>query len=51
MEPISSEILELVQMVIGSQGSFSIQGGVAGGWTLVIVYENVNLPGKKIYNI
>ena len=31
-----------------SSGSFSIQGGVAGGWTLVIVYENINLPGKKI---
>jgi large repetitive protein len=28
--------------------SFPISGGVAGGWTLVIVYENINLPGKKI---
>ncbi len=28
--------------------SFPIPGGIAGGWTLVIVYENINLPGKKI---
>jgi len=26
----------------------SISGGLSGGWTLVIVYENVNLPGKNI---
>jgi len=33
----------------GSNGSsYPIPGGVAGGWTLVIVYENINLPGKKI---
>jgi large repetitive protein len=25
-----------------------IPGGVSGGWSLVIVYENINLPGKKI---
>ena len=31
-----------------NQGNFAIPGGVAGGWTLVIVYENINLPGKKI---
>ena len=33
----------------GSTSSgFAIPGGAAGGWTLVIVYENINLPGKKI---
>ncbi len=32
---------------IGSESS-SISGGISGGWTLVIVYENINLPGKKI---
>jgi len=26
----------------------SVQGGVSGGWTLVIVYENPTLPGKYI---
>ena len=26
----------------------TITGGLSGGWTLVIVYENINLPGKKI---
>ena len=31
-----------------SQGNFVIPGGAAGGWTLIIVYENINLPGKKI---
>ena len=32
---------------VGNQTS-SISGGISGGWTLVIVYENINLPGKKI---
>ncbi len=29
-----------------STGS-SISGGVSGGWTMVVVYENPNLPGSK----
>ncbi len=24
-----------------------IQGGISGGWTMVVVYENPNLPGSK----
>ena len=27
---------------------FRVPGGAAGGWTLVLVYENINLPSKKI---
>ena len=29
-------------------GTYAINGGVAGGWTLVVVYENVTLPSKYI---
>ena len=32
---------------IGNQTS-SISGGLSAGWTLVIVYENIKLPGRKI---
>ncbi|MDV7137619.1 T9SS type B sorting domain-containing protein [Maribacter sp. TH_r10] len=35
-----------VANVLASSGS-SISGGVSGGWNLVIVYENPNLPGSK----
>ncbi|GAB5473149.1 MAG: hypothetical protein Mars2KO_12480 [Maribacter sp.] len=35
-----------VANVRASSGS-SISGGISGGWTLVIVYENPNLPGSK----
>ncbi|WP_418501909.1 T9SS type B sorting domain-containing protein [Flagellimonas sp.] len=36
-----------VANVRASSGS-SIQGGVSGGWSLVVVYENPTLPGKFI---
>ncbi|MEW2920627.1 T9SS type B sorting domain-containing protein [Muricauda sp. ANG21] len=36
-----------VANVRASSGS-SVQGGVSGGWTLVVVYENPTLPGKFI---
>ena len=35
-----------VANVQASTGS-SISGGVSGGWTMVVVYENPNLPGSK----
>ncbi|MGB5435157.1 MAG: hypothetical protein WBM98_04625, partial [Maribacter sp.] len=35
-----------VANVRASSGS-SISGGVSGGWTMVVVYENPNLPGSK----
>ncbi|MCJ7466582.1 MAG: hypothetical protein MUO53_07805, partial [Maribacter sp.] len=35
-----------VANVRASNGS-SISGGVSGGWTMVVVYENPNLPGSK----
>lgn len=35
-----------VANVRASSGS-SISGGISGGWTMVIVYENPNLPGSK----
>jgi gliding motility-associated-like protein/uncharacterized repeat protein (TIGR01451 family) len=37
----------VVANVRASSGS-SIQGGVSGGWSLVVVYENPTLPGKFI---
>ncbi|RYC52352.1 T9SS type B sorting domain-containing protein [Flagellimonas olearia] len=36
-----------VANVRASSGS-SITGGISGGWTLVVVYENPTLPGKYI---
>jgi gliding motility-associated-like protein len=36
-----------VANVRASSGS-SISGGVSGGWTMVVVYEDPNLPGKYI---
>ncbi|EAR02806.1 putative hemagglutinin/hemolysin-related protein [Maribacter sp. HTCC2170] len=35
-----------VANVNASSGS-SISGGISGGWTMVVVYENPNLPGSK----
>jgi large repetitive protein len=32
----------------GVLNPYRIIGGVSGGWSLVVVYENVSLPGKKI---
>jgi uncharacterized repeat protein (TIGR01451 family) len=36
-----------VANIRASSGS-SISGGVSGGWTMVVVYEDPNLPGKYI---
>ena len=35
-----------VANVRASTGS-SVSGGISGGWTLVVVYENPNLPGSR----
>ncbi|TFG74237.1 MAG: DUF11 domain-containing protein, partial [Flavobacteriales bacterium] len=35
-----------VANIRASTGS-SISGGISGGWTMVVVYENPNLPGSK----
>lgn len=36
-----------VANILASNGS-DISGGVSGGWTMVVVYENPNYPGKYI---